>query len=666
MKALEELSRRKRLPLSFLEEHGLSDADDGRIRIDYGPSTRVGFRVTAKAANPSFWDMGETKNRPIRPFTNGSKSPNCTVILVEGPTDALSAWWHDVWAIGIPGATMAKCLRPLDVEAASKVIIVREPGSGGQAFVTGAAKRLRDLGFTGEVLETTLSPFKDLSAVHLAFAFHDVFMHFLEKRSRSAVTVVLEKQITPYEPEQVEPFPAVLLHDSEEWLKVGELDAAQAFARHCCDRLRYCAKAGGWHIWNKQRWKLDDDGATYRLAYEFVQNIGRAADSIKNSTNRKNALALASHLRNRRGIENLLALAAKEESIVIGDPERFDSNPWIFNVANGTLDLRTGELRPHDPAELITKIAPVEYDAAVTCPRWKSFVEEIFGGDRDMARFLQAAIGYSLSGSIREQIFLILHGSGANGKSTLLSILGKLLGDYAQAASPETFIEKRTNDGARNDLARLRGARLVTTIETSERQRLAANLVKAITGGDQLTARFLYQEHFDFAAVFKLWLSTNNKPTFRGDDRGMARRIRLVPFNQCFEGERCDPELREKLEAELPGILTWAIEGCLQWQQEGLKSPEAVVKATEDYRQENDSLSAFFDEKCEIDLKAEILASDLYREYKSWCEQNGERPETQTWLGRRLSDRGFRKKKGRIVSWRGLRLTDTMTTVGDS
>jgi putative DNA primase/helicase len=327
-------------------------------------------------------------------------------------------------------------------------------------------------------------------------------------------------------------------------------------------------------------------------------------------------------------------------------PDALDADPWLLNVANGTIDLRTGELRAHRREDLLTRLAPVEYDPDAQAPCWAAFLERIFAGDGELIGFLRRAVGYSLTGQTGEQVFFILHGTGANGKSTLLEALGAMLGDYGAKTPTETLLIKRSA-GISNDVARLRGARLVTAVEAEDGQRLAESLVKQLTGGDTITARFLYQEAFEFAPTFKLWLATNHKPTIRGTDYAIWRRIRLIPFAVTIPEKEQDRTLPDKLKAELPGILAWAVRGCLEWQREGLGLPEAVKAATAAYQVEQDTLAAWLDACCILSPTATARAGQLYKNYRAWAEENGERPMTGHKFGRTLTERGFDKYKDR-------------------
>ena len=283
-------------------------------------------------------------------------------------------------------------------------------------------------------------------------------------------------------------------------------------------------------------------------------------------------------------------------------------------------------------------------------------MQEIFDGDESLVEFMHRAIGYSLTGDIGEQVCFILHGFGANGKSTMLTTIGDLLGDLARHASIETFTER---DGGRipEDRARLREARFVTTSETNRHHRLDENFIKDVTGGEPITARFLHQNAFEFAPSFKVFMACNHKPQITGTDHGIWRRIRLVPFNQKFD-PRQEPDLDYTLANELPGILAWAVQGCRQWQDQGLGMPDAVQKATESYRSESDLLGLFIEEACTVSDCLTVPSSDLYKAYREWCDTGGYRPMNQRNFGLGLKERGFTNARGtggRKV-WRGIEI----------
>jgi putative DNA primase/helicase len=369
----------------------------------------------------------------------------------------------------------------------------------------------------------------------------------------------------------------------------------------------------------------------------------------------KHALRSEAH----KAIGAMVALARSEPGIPV-TADQLDRNPWLFNVDNDTLDLRTNDLRRHRREDLITRLAPVSYDPDATCPTWLAFLDRIMDSNQDLIQFLQRAIGYTLTGSARERVLFMLHGTGANGKSTLLETVAGLLGDYAKSTRAETLLVKTYDGGIPNDLAALKGARFVSTSETEEGKRLAEALVKALTGGDTLSARFLRGEFFTFRATFKLWLATNHKPVIRGTDPAIWDRIKLVPFEIRIREEEQDKELPSKLQLERPGILTWALRGCLDWQQRhGLGVPTAVREATANYRRDMDVVAAFLDECCVVADGARVSARDLYKAYESWCHDSGEKPMTQKSLSLRLQEKAFvpaRLDRNGTRGWKGVGL----------
>jgi len=437
-----------------------------------------------------------------------------------------------------------------------------------------------------------------------------------------------------------------------------DLANARRFAReHRCD-LRYITKSRQWLVWDGHRWRPDDTGEVQRRAKATVQGLFRDAAAIPDSDQRKKRIGLAIPAQAAPRISGMIELAKSETGIAIIQ-DQLDSDPWLLNVENGTLDLRTGTLRQHRREDLITKLAPVTYDAKARCPQWEAFLEKIMAGDKDRIRYVQKALGYALSGDTREQCFFILHGTGANGKSTLTTVVGKLAGGYSQHTPTETLLVKRS-DTIPNDVARLHGARLVTAAEAECNRSLAEALVKQLTGGDKIAARFLHGEFFEFTPSFKLFLAVNHKPVIKGTDPAIWRRVRLIPFDVTIPQDEQDRTLPEKLEAERPGILRWLVEGCLAWQREGLTPPEAVTAATADYRDEMDTVGAFLDECCICDLEAQSSSKSLFDAYEKWCEKHGESPMSKTDFGARLSEKGFKPGRTKGVRyWCGLRLKVT-------
>lgn len=420
--------------------------------------------------------------------------------------------------------------------------------------------------------------------------------------------------------------------------------------------LRYCFPWGKWLVYDGKRWIKDDTGEIYRLAKETVASIYGEAESAGDGETRK---ALAKHaLRSESGakIREMIYLARPEVPVM---PEELDASADLLNTGNGTVDLRTGELREHRREDLITKIAPVEYRPDASAPAWDAFLERALPSEK-LREFVQRACGYSATGDASEQCMFINHGAGANGKSTFQEAIIAALGDYAMRAPTEMLLTRRAG-GIPNDVARLKGSRFVAASETEEGRRLAESLIKDLTGQDTITARFMRAEFFDFAPTHKLWLSTNHKPEIRGTDNAIWRRIRLIPWSVTIPPAEQDKKLPTALRRELPGILAWIVRGCLEWRHEGLQAPDEVRRATGEYRAEMDVLAGFLAECCEIGGEHWDYAKDLYASYKRWCDETGERPEAQRKFGGRLGERGFQRDRGGSRGagiWRGLRLTE--------
>lgn len=418
---------------------------------------------------------------------------------------------------------------------------------------------------------------------------------------------------------------------------------AEVLARDAGRDLRYCYPWKSWLIWTGTHWQRDSSGEVMRRARHTLRGLLTRAQTLEDDAQLRELLK---HIKSSLSNTRLKGMVEQTQSMrgMPATPDDFDRDGWVLNCRNGTLDLRTGTLRAHDRADLLTKCLDVDYDPEAQCPTWTAFLARILDGNQDLRRFLQRAVGYALTGDTSEHCLFILYGTGRNGKSTLLDTMHALLGSYATQAEMSTFLAK-DHDTVRNDLADLHGARLVSAVEVSEGRRLAESLVKQLTGGDRIKARFLFQEHFAFTPQLKLFLACNHKPVIRGTDVAMWERIRLVPFTVTIPRQERDKKLLEKLRAEVSGILSWALQGCLDWQREGLGEPQEVEQATAGYRAEMDVMGQFLDERCLVDPQVRVQASALFQAYQAWCTANGEHAVTQTAFGRKLTERAFARKR---------------------
>jgi putative DNA primase/helicase len=407
-----------------------------------------------------------------------------------------------------------------------------------------------------------------------------------------------------------------------------EAGDAEFFASAFGDVIRYDHRLGRWLLFNGHVWAPQTDGEVPRLTLEAMRARQRASVGIKDR------LQWAAKGESRSRLGNLLAIAQTTTPIADAG-EHWDEDPMLLGVANGILDLRTGTLRDGRPDDRITMRCAVAFDPAATWPAWERFLIEVFD-DEDVIRYVQRACGYSLTGDCREECLFFCWGVGANGKGTLMNTLAWTLGDYADDLPFSALELHDRRSGISNDIAKLVSKRYVTASESGETTRLNEARVKALTGRDPITARFLHHEFFTFQPVAKFWLATNKKPIVRDDSQGFWRRLHLIPFSRTFE--RPDKTLKDRLRAEAPGILSWVVKGCLEWQRDGLNPPELVLKATDEYRRESDSLTPFYESCCVIDPRARVQASTLFARYQRWCS------ETRVWPEQQLNQTAFGKQ----------------------
>jgi len=358
-------------------------------------------------------------------------------------------------------------------------------------------------------------------------------------------------------------------------------------------------------------------------------------------------------------MEAMTDLASQSQSIHLSDVH-LDAIPHLLGVPNGTVDLRTSELLSPDRECFITKSTAVPFDPESRCPRWEDFVLEIMDGDQELAAFLQRLAGYALWGGNPEQVVAILYGTGSNGKSTFVSTLQDVLGDYARQIDPASLMAARhvSAGGPRDDLVRLYRTRYAVAVESGEGDQLDEGLIKMVSGGDKIYARGMYaKKGIEFNPEFLLMLATNHKPLIRGTDYAIWRRLILIPFEQAFKDHERDRSLADTLKAEHPGIFAWMVAGCRQWRSDGLNSPLKVRDATQAYRTDMDILGDWIDDCCSRDPAATTPVADLYQSYKYWCELEGRKAYSSPWLSRNLEGQGFpSSKKGGVRCRVGLRL----------
>ncbi|MEX2214985.1 MAG: phage/plasmid primase, P4 family [Phycisphaeraceae bacterium] len=438
-----------------------------------------------------------------------------------------------------------------------------------------------------------------------------------------------------------------------------DLGNAERFVRLHREDCRYDADLGDWRIYDRGRWQQDRTGRHLVRACAVARGIFKEAAAVptdRDDSLRNQLLKWAKSSEARKQLEAMVAIARFRPGIPVLAND-LDRDILLLNCSNGTVDLRTGQLHPHDPADLITKISPVKFDADATCPRFESFLGEIFLGDHELIRYVQRLLGHCLTGEITEQYLHLFHGTGGNGKNVLLDTVGYVMGDYAGIAAPDLLVASRSERHP-TEIADLRGCRLVVASETEANATLRMSLIKQVTGDSQLKARFMRQDFFDFDRRFKMILVTNNLPHLTEITPAVLRRIRVVPF--LFTVHKEDKKLLRTLKLEAPGILNWLMKGCLDWQREGMGIAAAIDRATGHYRIDIDPVGVFVEARCERAKGHWVATADLMSSLEQWCADVGyEMPENHA-ISQRLRSIGFRSKQrnaGR--GWQGIRLRES-------
>jgi putative DNA primase/helicase len=434
-------------------------------------------------------------------------------------------------------------------------------------------------------------------------------------------------------------------------------NAERLVRRHGAD-LRYCAGLGGWLAWDGSRWQRDETGEVVRRAKETVRSIAAEAATTDHEETRRSLLAHALGSEKASRLSAMVQLAQSEAGVPVR-VEELDADPWLLNVANGCIDLRTGAFGPSRREALCTRQAPVAFDPDARCPTFDAFLESV-QPDPETRACLMRILGYSLTGVVREHIFPIHHGGGGNGKGTLRDVVLAVLGDYATEV-PAALLMSKPRETHPTEKMVLRGARFASASETEKGRAIDEPLVKLVTGGDPITARYMNRDFITFLPTHKLWLSTNHKPVIRELSAAMWRRVLLFPWARDIPVEQQDTRLKEKLCAELPGILNRLIAACLEWQRRGVDAPAAVRAATDAYRAESDPLGDFL-AQCTTRAPAEgktlarVMAKELLDAFTAWASANGCEPLTAKSLGDALRGRYEKRPFGGLVSYVGLRL----------
>lgn len=412
------------------------------------------------------------------------------------------------------------------------------------------------------------------------------------------------------------------------------------------------------YIYDGQKWKVDDRGAIRKLIDEMIESIkNEKVLHSEDVTEEEAREAFQKYYKKTRGTQskkNIMNELMHRKTVT---PDEFDKDDMLLNVANGYIDLTSRELYKHDINRMFSQIANTDYSEKMQPAVWLDFLNDIFAGDKAVIRYIQKALGYSLTGSTREQVMFILFGKGRNGKSIFVETIAEILGDYSNNMQAKSLMVKK-NDNVNTDIARLSKARFVTSSEPNEGFRFDEGLIKQITGGDKVTARFLYAEEFEYTPKFKIWVSTNHKPIIRGTDDGIWRRLVLIPFDVQIPEEKVDKDLKYKLLREAPAILNWMAEGAYMWMREGLELPEKLKDAGQTYRTEMDVVEQFIQEKCKRAEGVRETGKALYEEYKKWADENNEYKMDKNKFGKKLKEKFRSKRMTNGVNYLGVELVE--------
>ena len=476
--------------------------------------------------------------------------------------------------------------------------------------------------------------------------------------TETAIAAALQAQnlarcTPPLDPGEVDGIAASIMRypesDGGELLKsLTDTGNACRFGLRHAGRVVY-VPGQGWMIWDGLQWQRDDVDHIMEMAKVLSRDIYQEGDALDDNDAR---IAVARHAKTSQQAPRLkatLELAQSIPELVLKNSE-LDGHDMLLGVGNGVVNLKTGKLQAAKPEDHITRHSPVIFNAAATCPLFLKFLDQITGACKPLITYLQRVIGYCLTGNAAEQCLFFLYGYGANGKSTFLTVVTDLLGSDLARQTPSETLMARKNSGASNDIARLLGVRVVIANEIEDGSLLAESLVKQMTGGDVMTARFLYGEFIEFVPKFKLFIAGNHKPTIRGRDQGIWRRIHLIPFEVTIAPGQRDKRLSIKLRAELPGILNWAIKGCLAWQKSGLAQPKMVTDAVNSYREEMDLLGQWVAGNCVVGAQYAWPSRQAYGNYKMWAEGGGYKPMSESIFSREL-EISFKKDKRKDANY---------------
>jgi putative DNA primase/helicase len=555
-------------------------------------------------------------------------------LITEGPGDALTAAAVGYDAVAVRGAALAGSPELVEELArgleGSQVIVAGDNDSAGKGFTKRLAAGLSKHGITVYVLNIPadgwdLTDWRNDNAEGFPAALHTAVKRAEPYNETKGLLV--DAATGALVPDATTATRAVeLITEFSERYGTSDVLSAHALVAFTGGTIKH-AKGLGFYVWDGKVWHQSETKVR-QLIHFMGASLSVAASTIPDAG--EHTKKIASHFMNTRSIDALIRELKAVPAVQVSADE-FDARPELLSFSNGTVDLRTGELRAHDKRDMLTASLPIEFDPDAKAPRWEAFLSEIMPGLPDMPAYLRRLCGYGITGSTSEQCFAVLHGSGANGKSVLTDTLTEVFGEITTTTAFSTF-EDKGSGGIPNDIAALRGARLVMASEGDSGRPMSEAVLKRVTGKDKVTARFMRQEFFTFAPTFLIMLATNHKPNFKGQDEGLWRRVKMIPFNRYFAPDERDYDLSEKLLAESAGIVAWAVRGAVEWFANGLQDPAAVKNATKEFRETADGLQGFMPGVLEATGNEDdrILGNEAFSMYLDWCEAEN-LPQKERW-----------------------------------
>ena len=571
-----------------------------------------------------------------------------TIYIVEGEKDADNLIRLGITATtSFDGASKSRekqkwraeysgCLSGVDV------VLIPDNDSPGRAHMMNIARELKGFARSIKLVELPV-PQKE-----------DVSYYLSEGHSLEELLNLVRNTVIIEQPQGNDTLSLINYNFSD----VGNAERLIALYGSC---LRYCSQQDRFLIWSGRYWKIDNTGTIFQLAKSTLRRLlseGEALDDTADESLgplKKNIKSFVLKSENDARIKAMVNQTKSQREIIL---TRSDMDPSLLSVGNGTLDLHTGTLFKHSKGDYITRITDIDYVKDAACDEWMKFLHTVFQGDDEIIDFVQRSVGYSLTGSQKEQCFYMLYGSGANGKSTFLNAIRMAAGEYSDVLKPSSLMAKLYEDGARGDLAKLCGKRFVATSELNDGQYFDESLLKSITGGEKIPVRFLYGEEFLLNPEFKLWIGTNEKPRIKGTDLGIWRRVRMVPFLHTFSESERDKDFFDRcLVPELPGILRWAVDGCVKFAHEGINIPSSAKAAVLDYKSEMDTIQRFIEDCCDAGDTNNVRIGELYDRYLRWCKEVREPELTAIKFGRKIKEKGFNQvRSGGLRYWSGISL----------